>query len=488
MTDISIVKAAREALAALPEGTSHGESLEPERVYLPPSHVKAMDPNTLLVTGMRGAGKTFWWSALQDRGVRQLVGQQIKQSKLSEDTEVRTGFGVIPNLGEYPSKDVLRNLMKDNVEPRTIWRTVQAWQLADNDHPLRRQTSWADRVKYVSSDPEAIERLFQERDAEFDKKGVYFLMLFDALDRCSDEWKDMYRAIRGLLQTALDMRSYRRLRVKVFLRSDQVSEAEIADFPDASKVLSSAIELSWPRRDLYALLWHVLGNGQHGEKLRTFLGSDDWKTVEIDPASGKHVFTVPRQLVSDEDHQRERFHDMTGQWMGTDRRRGFPYTWIPNHLGDTEGRVSPRSFLAALRTAAEDTTNHHPNHGAALHYNSIKSGVQEASKIRVSEIREDYPWVDRVLDPLGGMVVPCEFDEVEERWKKNKVLDHLVEQMEENEVKLPPSHIDEGAAGVRRDIESLGVFLRMRDGRINIPDVFRVGYGLGRRGGVRPVR
>ena len=98
--------------------------------------------------------------------------------------------------------------MEDGVEPRTIWRTVQAWQLADNDHdhPLRRQTSWADRVKYVSSDPEAIERLFQERDAEFDKKGVYFLMLFDALDRCSDEWKDMYRAIRGLLQTALDMR------------------------------------------------------------------------------------------------------------------------------------------------------------------------------------------------------------------------------------------------------------------------------------------
>ncbi len=488
MTDIISAEATREALATLPEETSHGESPEPERVYLPPSHVKAMDPNTLLVTGMRGAGKTFWWSALQDRGVRQLVGQQSKPPKLSEDTEIRTGFGVIPKLNEYPSKDVLRDLMEGGVEPRTIWRTVQAWQLADNDHdhPLRRRTSWADRVKYVVSDPEAIERLFQERDAEFDQKSVYFLMLFDALDRCSDEWKGMYRAIRGLLQTALDMRPYRRLRVKVFLRSDQVNEAEIADFPDASKVLSSAVELSWPRRDLYALLWHVLGNGQHGDRLRTFLG-DEWKTVEIDPADGKYMFTVPRQLF-DEDHQRERFHHMTGPWMGTGRRRGFPYTWIPNHLGDTDRRVSPRSFLAALRKAAEDTTSQHPDHEFALHYNSIKSGVQEASKIRVNEIREDYPWVDRVLDPLRGMVVPCEFNEIEERWKKSKVLDHLAEQVEGNEVKLPPSHIDEGAAGVRRDIESLGVFLRMRDGRINIPDVFRVGYGLGRRGGVRPVR
>ena len=88
MTDISIVKAAREALATLPEGTSHGESPEPEHVYLPPSHVKAMDPNTLLVTGMRGAGKTFWWSALQDRGVRQLVGrnQAVQVERRHRDT------------------------------------------------------------------------------------------------------------------------------------------------------------------------------------------------------------------------------------------------------------------------------------------------------------------------------------------------------------------------------------------------------------------
>ena len=54
------VGAAREALARLPEGTSHGEPPAPEHVYLPRSHLKALDPGRLLVTGMRGAGKTFW--------------------------------------------------------------------------------------------------------------------------------------------------------------------------------------------------------------------------------------------------------------------------------------------------------------------------------------------------------------------------------------------------------------------------------------------
>ena len=44
--------------------------------------------------------------------------------------------------------------------------------------------------------------------------------------RCSDDWKVMYGLIRGLMQTAIDMRSYRRIRIKVFLRSDQNDETE----------------------------------------------------------------------------------------------------------------------------------------------------------------------------------------------------------------------------------------------------------------------
>ena len=44
-------------------------------------------------------------------------------------------------------------------------------------------------------------------------------------------------------------------------------------------------------------------------------------------------------------------------------------------------------------------------HQYALHYDSIKRGVQKASKIRVREIQEDYPWIHRVLTPLSGMVV-----------------------------------------------------------------------------------
>ena len=483
MSDAPDVEAARRALAELPDGTSHGETPPPQHVYLPRSHLKAMHPDALLVTGMRGAGKTFWWGALQDGAVRQLLVGHDSLLPLSEDTEVRTGFGVRPAPDEYPSKDVLRHLIGNHVEPRIVWRTVQAWQLARSDHPLRREAAWRERTTYVRDNPERIDRLFQERDREFDRKESCFMILFDALDRCADDWQEMYRVIRGLLQTVLDMRGYRRLRMKVFLRTDQMEERDIADFPDASKVLSAQAELHWPRRELYGLLYHCLANGYHGELFRRFFGGS-WSALGI---ADRPVFSVPRRIVK-EDHQREKFHTLAGPWMGRGPKRGFPYTWIPNHLGDTEGRVSPRSFLAALKKAAEDTTDEHPEYPFALHHDSVKRGVQVASSIRVSEIQEDYPWVHRVLSPLSGKVVPCSFDEIAERWEDEGVLDRLTEEAEQNAVKLPPRHIDQGPHGVRLDLESLGVFLRLRDDRVNIPDVFRVCYGLGRRGGVRPIR
>jgi len=150
--------------------------------------------------------------------------------------------------------------------------------------------------------------------------------------------------------------------------------------------------------------------------------------------------------------------------------------------------VSPRSFLSALRTAADDTSEQHPDHEYALHYDSIRRGVQAASKIRVRELQEDYPWVHELMSALAGMTVPLEFEEVAQRWWGRGVLDDLGRQVERNEVKSPPRRLDAGAEGVRLDLESLGVLQRLLDDRVNIRDVYRVGYGLGRRGGVKPDR
>ncbi len=391
------------------------------------------------------------------------------------------GFGVRPAPDEYPGKDLLTDLIAHGIESGIVWRTVCAWQLAQDTHPLRNRCTWLQRTIFVRDDPETIERLFRERDSQLDRNGAHLMILFDALDRCADDWQQMCRIIRGLVQVALQMRAYRRLRVKVFLRAEQVAGCKLEDLPDASGVLASAVQLNWPRRELYGLLWHCLGNGRNGARMRTFLGGDRWSAVDV----GEHsLFPVPREIVTEE-RQRRTFRTIAGPAMGPGPKRGEPYTWITSHLQDAERRVSPRSFLAALRRAAEYTVLEHPTHPYALHYDGIRRGVQEAATIRVGELRADYPWLDQVMTPLAGLMVPCAFDEVTECWRAENVLDRLQRDAEQ---RLPPHHVDEGFDGVRLDLESLGVFQRLLDGRLNVPEVYRVGYGLGRKGGSRPIR
>ena len=481
LTDTETV---RSALIELPEETSYGSHRKPADTYLPPSHRKALNPNVMLVTGTRGSGKTFWWTALQDPQTRKLLARIDRRLAWTAPSEVLAGFGVKQALDSYPGGDELRDMLTRDLAPRLIWRTVHARHLADPEHPIKTLNSWPERVRYVRDNPGEVTRVFRERDDGMGMENAYSLVLFDALDRSADSWSAMFRLIRGLLEHALEMRSYRRLRAKVFLRSDQAAEEQVARFPDASKVFSSSVDLTWPRRDLYGMLWQYLGNGPHGEIVRPWLAKGDWPTEDIE---GQRVFRVPESLAGDEDAQREKFHALAGPWMGKDPRRGFPYTWIPNHLGDADGRVSPRSFIAALRTAAADTANRHRDHDHALHYDSIKRGVQEASKIRVRELREDYPWVDGFLRPLSGSVVPCAFEQIESIWEREGILDRRDDQIGQDEVRDCPGNIDRKAPGVREDLESLGVFRRLADGRVDLPDVFRVGYGLGRRGGVRPI-
>ena len=94
MANMIDVEIARAALAGLPERTSYDESPSPEEVYLPPSHLKAMDPNNMLVIGMRGAGKTFLVG-----GASTACGAQTH----------RSNNGTVGGEREYRGPDGVRN-------------------------------------------------------------------------------------------------------------------------------------------------------------------------------------------------------------------------------------------------------------------------------------------------------------------------------------------------------------------------------------------
>ena len=403
--------AVRDALAELPDETSHGEPPPLKNVYLPQSHLKALHPDVAVVTGMRGAGKTFWWSALQDPDVRELIGKRRARSGLSANTDLRIGFGVRAQ-DEYPDKDVLCQLLANGNDARMVWRSVQAWQLSKNGDPVRQQPDWASRLSYVRDHPEQVGRLFAALRCEARSRGrspAHWST--DAIGperrRLADNVSADPRRAPNSLGHAFPIGG---IRVKLFLRTDQFNAGEIGNFPDASKLLSSAIDLSWPRRDLYGLLWHLLGNvSSSAKKMRSLLYPGDW------PRGRQRV---PDELVFDDARQRETLHEIAGPWMGPRSPARIPLYVDTKSPQRHKGNVSPRSFVAALREAAVSTRDQRPDHDHALHYDSIKRGVQKASQIRVYELSEDYPWIDLLLRDLEHMVVPCGFAEVADRWSR----------------------------------------------------------------------
>lgn len=469
-------------ISSLPEETSqHGETPRAEQMYLPAPHAKALHPNTTLIQGMRGSGKSFWFLALQNAQLRALIGAQVG---LDADTLVTVGFGQASLGNKFPNKDTLISLVDDGCLPRRIWQAVVFDQVLGDLAPpeFRALTGWKQRIQWIGEHPEAVDVHLYEADLRLDNVKRHHIVLFDALDRTADDWPTMNALVKGLLQVVLETRSFRRIRLKVFARPDQLEDPSVANFPDSSKVINAKINLDWPRRELYGLLWqYLVNNDVYGQRFREGASS---VLAAVRWAQTDGIWIVPESMRRDEDAQKQLFHAMTGPWMGKDKRRSLPYSWLPSHLGDARGEVSPRSFLAAVRHAASARPRLDQDY--LLHYESIKQGVQEASRIRVRELEEDYPWIKTLFAPLSGITVPCSFDDIRMVWRENKVIDQLRRGIESASVRLPPIHIADGEDGVLIDLLDLGLVEQLKDRRINLPDVYRVGYGMGRRGGVKP--
>jgi hypothetical protein len=465
-------------ISAIPYTTSnYGESPEQRQVYLPPAHVKALRLESNLVVGSRGVGKSFWTAALGNSALRTVLGTAVREL---EFTQTYIGFAGKEAIDAYPDGEVFADLMRKGFTAYEIWRAVVARWLAGAMDEKIATSDWEATTNWVRGNPEPLTKLVRQANDNFAAAGEKRLIVFDALDRSSNDWRVMDDIVRDLLRVVLWLKSYPVLHAKVFLREDQFDRT-VMDFPDASKLLATRSELTWQPHDLHGLLWQLLCNApdHDGESLRSIYA----KVIGKLPVSQGESWLLSDEAKREGAKQRSLFESLAGPWMGKDRRRGIPYVWSVSHLADGKGRTSPRSFLVAIRAAAEDSAEKYPQYHLALHYDSIKRGVQKASEIRIAEVAEDYPWVRNLLEPLRGLTVPCEFSQIEERWIHR--YPNGAEDLKHD--RLPPQHAQRGWIGILDDLERLGLCERKQDARINMPDLYRVGFGLGRRGGVKPM-
>ena len=477
----------REAFCNLP-GVAAQENLTPPgpgELYVPDSHTKALNLDTTVVVGMRGAGKSVWTAALFDNATRQrLVGAGAPATL--QDAYVRVGFSNDPHKGHHPDSDTLGTLLEHEPEPRHIWRGVLARKLAEVCDLPSPAVRFDEAARWAREDPEAFNELLGEAASILKQKEKYLLLVFDSLDTTAPgSWENVRALTRGALEVALACRPYPNIRLKFFIRPDMEEDEGVFDFRDSSKLLHNRVDLTWRPVDLYGLLFHTLVNGPASEvflPLAECITGLNWSWVD-------GFYRVPDKLRGNEKAQRPLLEALTGPYMGANHRRGYTYTWITGHLADAHGRIAPRSLLLALRQAATITSEKSPEYPYPLQYEAIKRGVAEASDTRVRELsKEDYPWVTPLLMRLKDMTVPLEIHELVKKWNQS-VLEEVLQVSEE---KLPPRRFSSAPAHSRDiemlidDLEELGVLYRTGDGRINIPDIFRVGFGIRRKGGVRP--
>lgn len=496
-TDVTRLRAAvSEGLPAIDQA---GAAVEqgPAMTYVPPAHAQALDADRCIVEGIRGAGKSFWWAALNSEPHRRHIARAFPDAHLSDAIIVKQGFGAASGSLDAPSQDVLAALLAKRFTPRTIWRAVVARQL-DFQKPFPRIGArgiepWEARTAWVRDNPESFDEMLMACDRGLSERTQRILILFDALDRLAETWQEIRPLAKGLFQVTQDLRSTRNIRLKLFVRPDMLEDKMITGFPDASKLLGRRASLTWRKVDLYALFFQCAGNASTGGTVFRKLSGDILGNRRWSQTDG--IWTLPADLRSDEKVQEKVFEAIAGTVMSaspTGLKRGKPYKWVVNHLQDGRDQVSPRSFCEALRLAAQRSRDDFEDSDLPLHYKALQAGVQAASRVRVDElVNEDYPWIQLVMDPLhGNLSVPCPPQDIMNLWLQGGVIDSLTEHLNSGgaAVKLPPQHLDEREEGVLRDLTELGLMQTLSDGRIQMPDVYRIAFGLGRRGGVKPLK
>ena len=334
------------------------------------------------------------------------------------------------------------------------------------------------------SDPENTTNEFMGLDKQLSNRGQLLLVIFDALDTVSKDWRRSALLIDALFEVIWALRVRRSIRAKIFIRPEQLNDDALR-FVELPKLRSGRVELEWNQLDLYGLLYWRLSEISDPNASRSFreLASEAGARVPKDIVQRRRSWT----LLNDRKAQQELMARIAGPYMGRSHKKGGTYDWPYRHLGDANGQVTPRSFVKLFVEAAKFGQSPMQQ---AISAEGIRHGLREASKARVDQLAVEYKWVSRALAPLAGMTVPCDPDDIYSRWSDSRTVATILKAAADPERGfLPP--FPQRSTGDQNEMLAaamvrIGVIGYRNDGRIDIPDLFRVAAQMLKKGGTPP--
>lgn len=485
MTQIDFL-AIRNALATMPSDHDASGQYRPtvEEIFTPVQHANALDPNTPVVVGSRGTGKSFWAGVLEQndtRGVAAIAYPNLGLDRLI----VRPGYNGFAVDEAVTAKTIDARVPpgKESELAFDLWSAVVLRAAKSACNPSSEAITIREVMEqYV--DPEDWHKEIRVLDEKLTTSGHTLLITFDALDTISKEWKRSSLLIDALFEVIWSLRARRSIRAKIFIRPEQLND-ETLSFVELPKLRSGRVELNWTQVDLYGLLfWRLAAasgiNDSFG-KLVKQIGAP----IPEDLVVNRHHWP----LIINANLQKDAMTRMAGAYMGSGKTKGGTYNWPYNHLSDANGKVTPRSFIKLFVEAAKFRQ---PPENQVISADGIRHGLREASKVRVDQLGIEYKWIKRALAPLAGLRIPCTQEALNDRWEETNTIKLILDASSDTDTgflpPFPPSPSKNHMELLATAMSQIGLFSYRADGRIDIPDLFRVAAKMLKKGGTPPVQ
>jgi hypothetical protein len=455
--------------------------------FLPsPLHADLLQHRTLIIRGERGAGKTALFNCLGALHRQHIKPRDVFPELGATNLRLVEGFsqkkehpepGVLDGFAQETDDDGLRAFWlghlvnrlvasePDATTPRPASLLPEAFREATS-RGLLNPAAWVHAARqHLGALVEYLDG-YEERRA---RAGETTYVTYDFLDRIGTripETQGRYAA--NLLRLWLSFSSrYDHLRGKVFIRED-LFERSLVGSADPSKLRSRSVKIVWSTESLYRLLLRQIASRP---PLRAWLEAPP-TPIELKPGGPLGGHLPPERLPEEGVVSQLSFATkLVGEFMGWGSHKGYVYRWIPNHIQDAHGSIVPRSLLNVFIFAAEDALERGPRSTGArlLHPSEFVAALARTSQHRVIELAEEHPVVRR-LENLQGLITMARRTEVEHRLSQT--------------VKGFDDEFETDGEAACEALLRLGVLKVREDGRIDVPDLYRYGYGIKRKGGV----
>ena len=480
----------RVQLADLGYGQAEAETPElfAHRLYPVSEHLRALDPNVVLVVGPRGSGKSALFQAFfsENRQVADAIADWMPRTPIletqSNSSEWRRAY---PAGTDFPDTQALAKWASSDEAAKKVWHAMLVRRLADRFVPRHRAA-----LKSMLEPPAvALKELLRaydrpetsptaaldELEERLQREDSRIYVGYDELDTLGGfDWTLMARMVRGLMAFWSDYsRRWRRIRAKVFLRSDLFRRHAGMGTADFAKLAANRAELVWSDAALLAMLVKRIANTSGG--LAAYCQS-----ARIRFSEHQVLGLIPE--IREARTAYPLLERLSGEFMGTGKKKGYVRNWILAHLRDGNERISPRTLVRLVEQAAgKEAVNLTLGPPRLIHPTALRQALDDVSSSHVTQgVSSEWPWLEGVKGRLRqNRLVP---------WARKELVDLFDVDWKETwgpregpEVR-PPA---EQPAEFVDYLIDLGVFRRRSDDRIDVPDLYLSGLHLRRKGGVR---